>query len=289
MCCECLLGYFLSSIHLSMLEFANVRLFSHHCSQGWQRRQEEWWRSTHRTISHSHSDTHNVYIHILYMHIDVLSTVYSIPESFANSNVTFFYLTKTIVLFSVVAKFQQLWTALEEKCRGLDLITQNSHTCAEQQRWGIESDLFACLFLCLPFLSVAALIGEWAAWCGGGMRQRQPMRCAIPLSHRPSLIPARRPCLYASAVMPVVSHSTGAVCNVCMCVCWRMKFVCRCLDKSIETPSPHVSIGGGGGGGAGGGSTAPFERLLSFPSIQPPSMPLLHSPADIFLETCWMN
>lgn len=145
----------------------------------------------------------------------------------------------------------------------------NSHMCTEQQRWGIESDLFACLFLCLPFLSVAALIGEWAAWCGGGMRQRQPLRCAILLSHRPSLIPARRPCLYASAVMPVVSHSTGAVCNVCMCVCWRMKFVCRCLDKSIETPSPHVSIGGGGGG-AEGGSTVPLKDSCPSPQSSRP-------------------
>lgn len=88
-------------------------------------------------------------------------------------------------------------------------------------------------------------------------------------------------CCYACGLP---QHRGCAQC-VHVCVCWRMKFVCRCLDKSIETPSPHVSIGGGGGG-AEGGSTAPFERLLSFPSIQPPSMPLFHSPADIFLETC---
>lgn len=88
------------------------------------------------------------------------------------------------------------------------------------------------------FRSVAALIGEWAAWSGDGMRQRQPMRCAILLSHRPSLIPARRPCLYASAVLPVVSHSTRAVCSVGMCLLVQ-KFVCVvALTNLLKLPAP---------------------------------------------------
>lgn len=68
------------------------------------------------------------------------------------------------------------------------------------------------------FTSMAPLIGSRAAWSDDAMRQRQPMWCAILLSYRPSLIPASRPCLYVTAVMPAVSHSTGAVC-VCVCVC----------------------------------------------------------------------
>lgn len=45
------------------------------------------------------------------------------------------------------------------------------------------------------------------------------------------------------------------------CVCSPRSFVCRCLDKSIETPQPNphcppptaASIGGGCGGAGGGG------------------------------------
>lgn len=133
------------------------------------------------------------------------------------------------------------------------------------------------------FRSVAALIGEWAAWSGDGMRQRQPMRCAILLSHQPSLIPARRPRLYASAVLPVVSHSTTTVCNVCMCLL-AQKFVCRCLDKSIETPSSHVSIGGGTGVGERG-DTAPLKDSCPSPqSSCPQCQANWHLPWDALNE-----
>lgn len=91
-------------------------------------------------------------------------------------------------------------------------------TCTEEQRWGRVKSVY--MFVSLSaFSSVAPLIGGRAAWSDDTMRQRQPMWCAILLSHRPSLIPARRPSLYVTAVMPAVSHSTGTVCYVCVCMC----------------------------------------------------------------------
>lgn len=145
------------------------------------------------------------------------------------------------------------------------------HAYTEQQRWGGVKSVY--MFVSLSaFSSMAPLIGGRAAWSDDAMRQRQPMWCAILLSRRPSLIPASRPCLYVTAVMPAVSHSTGAVCYVCVSVhvCKSLcAHVCCCLDKSIQTPASlpplavMVEVKGEGGG--------PFERLPSFSSIQPPS------------------
>lgn len=133
------------------------------------------------------------------------------------------------------------------------------------------------------FSSMAPLIGGRAAWSDDAMRQRQPMWCAILLSCRPSLIPASRPCLYVTAVMPAVSHSTEALCCVCVHLCKRL---CTCVLlpwQIYSNLSHHASIGGNvGGAGEGGG---PFERLPSFPSLssrlQPTApQPSWHLPPD---------
>lgn len=73
------------------------------------------------------------------------------------------------------------------------------------------------------FSSMAPLIERRAAWSGDAVRQRLPMWCAILLSHSPSLIPASRPCLYVTAVVPAISHSTGTLCCVCVFI---QEFVC---------------------------------------------------------------
>lgn len=131
----------------------------------------------------------------------------------------------------------------------------------EQQRGGRVRSV--CMFVPLSaFRSVAALIGEWAAWSGDGMRQRQPMWCAILLSHRPSINPARRRCLYDSAVF-----CRSNTCNVHMCL-FAENFVCWCLDKSIESLPPPTSIGGCGG--AGGGSAAPLKDSCPSPQSSRP-------------------
>lgn len=117
---------------------------------------------------------------------------------------------------------------------------------------------------------MAPLIGERAAWSDDAMRQRQLMWCAILLSCCPSLIPASRPCLYVTAVVPAVSHSNRTVCSVCVYLCKSLcAHVCCCFDKSIQTPASLpalVVMAEVKGEGAGS-----FERLPSFPSIQPSS------------------
>lgn len=147
----------------------------------------------------------------------------------------------------------------------------HTHTCTEQQRWrGRVKSVY--MFVSLSaFSSMAPLIGGRAAWSDDAMRQRQPMWCAILLSRRPSLIPASRPCLYMTAVMPAVSHSTGTVC-VCA-LAFMQEFACTCVLlpwQIYSNPGLPASIGGDGGG-EGGREGRPFERLPSFPSIQPPS------------------
>lgn len=95
---------------------------------------------------------------------------------------------------------------------------RNTHARSSSGRGERVKSVYMFVFLS-AFSSMVPLIGRRAAWSDDAMRQRQPMWCAILLSHRPSLIPASRPCLYVTAVMPAVSHSTGAVCGVCVCVC----------------------------------------------------------------------
>lgn len=125
------------------------------------------------------------------------------------------------------------------------------------------------------------------------MHQRQPMWCAIRLSCRPSLIPASKPFLYVKAVMPVVSHSSGALCSMCLCVFVHMclclfmqEFICTCVLSPWQIysdPNLHVSIGGDSGVVRDG--EGPFERLPSFPSLssrlQPTApQPSWHLPPD---------
>ena len=63
--------------------------------------------------------------------------------------------------------------------------------------------------------------------------------------------------------------------------------MCRCLDKSIETPSPHVSIGGGGG--AGGREHGPLWKTPVLP-LNPAALnapvpqPSWHLPRDVLNE-----
>lgn len=132
----------------------------------------------------------------------------------------------------------------------------------------LESHFYLFVSLLLTS-SVTLLMDRWAAWSDDAAHQRQPMWLAIRLSCSSSLIPAIRPCLYVKAVMPVVLHSSRALC----CVCGFMQeFVCTCVLLPWQIYSNHslsASIGGDGGVvGEGGG---PFESLPSFPSLQPPS------------------
>lgn len=158
--------------------------------------------------------------------------------------------------------------------------------------------VFIYLFVYFLLISwMQGMISRRGAWSDDAMHQRQPMWCAMRLSCHPSLIPASRPCLYVKAVMPVVSHSSGALCSVCLrvfvhvCVCLFMQeFVCTCVLLSWQIysePNLHVSIGGDSGVVRDGGG--PFERLPSFSPSPVAFSPLLHSPADIFLQTNWMN
>lgn len=129
-----------------------------------------------------------------------------------------------------------------------------------------KSFLFVSL---LSINSVALLVDRRVDWSDDAKHQRQPMGCAIRLSCRPSLIPASRPCLYVKAVTPVVPHSSKALC----CVrAFMQEFVCTCVLlpwQIYSNLSLSSSIGGDGGVvGEGGGR---FERLPSFPSLQPPS------------------
>lgn len=117
---------------------------------------------------------------------------------------------------------------------------KESYVRLEQQRWGGRSEicLRVCFSACL-LRSAAASIGERAAWSGDGMRQRRPMRRAIlfvtPTHSNPS---QKGLCLYASAVLPVVSHSTGAVCKCVQCVCWRRSLCVVALTNLLKLPAP---------------------------------------------------
>ncbi len=78
---------------------------------------------------------------------------------------------------------------------------------------------------------------------------------------------------------------------VCVCVCaFMQEFVCTCVLlpwQIYSNPGLPASIGGDGGG-EGGGSRALWKTPL--PPLYPAAFsPLLHSPADIFLEPDWMN
>ncbi len=105
-----------------------------------------------------------------------------------------------------------------DTCVCISSTNPDTHTQSSRGEGGGVKSVY--MFVSLSaFSSMAPLIGGRAAWSDDAMRQRQPMWCAILLSRRPSLIPASRPCLYVTAVMPAVSHRTGAVYYVYVCVC----------------------------------------------------------------------
>lgn len=140
-----------------------------------------------------------------------------------------------------------------------------------------------CMFVPLSaFRSVAALIGEWAAWSGDGMRQRQPMWCAHPFVTSALRKPSQKALpLWICCGLPqqYVQRAHVSVCGeFCVLMPWQIYWI------TPTPPPPLVAVEVQGEGAPG-----PFERLLSFASIQPPSMALFHSPADIFLEPRWMN
>lgn len=147
-----------------------------------------------------------------------------------------------------------------------------SHTCTQQQRWGGRVKSVYMFVSLSAFSSMAPLIGGRAAWSDDAMRQRQPMWCAILLSRRPSLIPASRPCLYVTAVMPAVSHRTGTLCcAVCVCINARVcAHMCVVALTNLFKPRPPCLYWRWWWRWRGKGA-GPFERLPSFASIQPSS------------------
>lgn len=156
-----------------------------------------------------------------------------------------------------------------------------SHTCAEQQRWG-EICSHVCFPACLSFSgSTDRRMSCWKWWWHASEAAdtmchpfvtstlSNPSQKALPLCVCCFAcgLPQHQGCVQCAPV------SVGA--EVCVSLPWQIYW-------NSQPPCLHWRR-------CRGREHGPFERLLSFPSIQPPSMPLFHSPADIFLETHWMN
>lgn len=253
---------------------------------------------------------HNVYIHIctcthcvciciciytVYVHRCAIYVIYLYvcAEMYQRVSLTLmwpFYLTniffKTIVLFSFVAKFEQFWKALGEKCRGLDLITQTVIH-APSSRGGGERVRSVCMFVSLPAFSfsgsidrrMSCLMWRWHA-SEAADAMCHPFVTSTPSNPSQKALPLCV-CCYACGLP---QHRGCVQCVHVSVGAWSLCVVA--LTNLLKLPAPMSPLAAAEVQGEG---ARPLWKTPVLPSIQPPSMPLFHSPADIFLETRWMN